>query len=110
MTVVDRLSKFLIPTVAKFTAETVADLLMSNVVKRFGFPLTVVSDRDPRFISGLWRALMDQAGVVRNMSSAAHPQTDGITEQANRTVACMASYVANYPNSWASHIPSLEIA
>jgi hypothetical protein len=113
MTVVDRLSKFLvlIPTVATFDAQSVADLFLTHVVKRFGFPLSIVSDRDPRFISHFWEALMNKAGVARKMSSAAHPQTDGVTEQANRVVASMArAYVQNYPSKWASHLAALEIA
>ena len=101
ITVVDRLSKFLvlIPTIAQFTAEMVATLFMSHVVKRFGFPLTIVSDQDPRFVSTSLKSLTDLAGIKRKMSSAAHPQTDGITEQADRTFASMArSYVANNPS------------
>jgi hypothetical protein len=113
MTVVDRLTKFLvlIPTITEFKASTVAKLFMDNVVKRFGFPLSIVSDRDPRFVGDLWKGLMIQAGVRRKMSSAAHPQTDGVTEQANRTIASMArSYIENHPETWASHLPALEIA
>jgi hypothetical protein len=113
MTVVDRLSKFLvlIPTIAAFDAITVAELFLTHVVKRFGFPLSIVSDRDPRFISRFWEELMNKAGVARKMSSAAHPQTDGVTEQANRVVASMArAYVQNHPSKWASHLAALEIA
>jgi hypothetical protein len=113
MTVVDRLSKFLVilPTVATFGAQTVADLFMQHVVKRFGFPISIVSDRDPRFISAFWKELMEMAGVKRTMSSAAHPQTDGVTEQANRTIASMIrSYTQNRPTEWASSLAVLEVA
>ena len=113
MTVVDRLSKFLvlIPTVSTFDTTLVAELFLAHVVKRFGFPLSIVSDRDPRFISLFWKELMNQAGVKRKMSSAAHPQTDGVTEQANRTVASMArSYVQSNPKDWADRLPTLEVA
>ena len=113
MTVVDRLSKFmvLIPTVATFDAPTVAKLFMNEVVKRFGFPLSIVSDRDPRFISLFWKQLTTLAGVKRKMSSAAHPQTDGVTEQANRTIAAMArTYIDHSPRDWAQRLPTLEIA
>jgi hypothetical protein len=113
MTVVDRLSKFLIliPTVATFDANLVADLFLTHVVKRFGFPISIVSDRDPRFISAFWKGLTDIAGVKLRMSSAAHPQSDGVTEQANRTIASMArSYIHNTPGEWSAKLASLEIA
>jgi hypothetical protein len=113
MTVVDRLSKFLvlIPTTANFDALTVADLFLTNVVKRFGFPLSIVSDRDPRFISAFWKGLMAQAGIKRRMSSAAHPQSDGVTEQANRTIASMLrSYAKDSPTTWAKGLAAVEIA
>ena len=113
MTVVDRLSKFLVlvPTTTNFTTEMVASLFLSHVVKRFGFPISIVSDRDPRFVSAFWKELTNLAGIKRKMSSAAHPQTDGVTEQANRTVASMArSYIASRPTEWSNRLSVLEIA
>jgi hypothetical protein len=107
------LTKFLVllPTEATFSALTVADLFLHNVVKRFGFPISIISDRDPRFISAFWKGLLEKAGVKRSMSSAAHPQTDGVTEQANRTISSMIrSYTFNRPTEWASSLPVLEIA
>jgi hypothetical protein len=49
--------------------------------------------------------------LKRTMSSAAHPQTDGVTEQANRTISSMIrSYTFNRPTEWAASLPVLEIA
>jgi transposase InsO family protein len=85
---VDRLSKriILIPAEEKgLTADRYADLFVSNVFRHYGMPRALVSDRDPRFTSHLWRALCRRLGVQLKMSSAHHPETDGQTERANRS-------------------------
>ncbi|SCZ87237.1 BZ3500_MvSof-1268-A1-R1_C154g00801 [Microbotryum saponariae] len=40
----------------------------------------IVSDRDPKFTSQFWRALQAKVGTVLRMSTAAHPETDGSSE------------------------------
>ena len=37
-----------------YTAEVVADLFFRNVVKYFGLPKDIVSDRDSRFTGWFW--------------------------------------------------------
>jgi len=52
MVVVDRISKYgiFIPSPAKCPAEVAAPLFLKHVVKYWGLPKTIVSDRDGRFI------------------------------------------------------------
>jgi hypothetical protein len=51
LTVVDRYSKAIIlsPCHKTITAEQTSQLLIDNVWKRTGFPLTIISDRGPQF-------------------------------------------------------------
>ena len=79
MTCVDRLSKLvrLTPCNPDVTAEGAAALFFDRVVRDFGVPKTVVSDRDPRFVSAFWKALMSSLGTKLMYSTAFHPQTDG---------------------------------
>ena len=59
MTVVDRFSKavVLVP-LGSFTAKEVAAEFFYQVVFKHGMPLTITSDRDPRFTGNFWRNIM----------------------------------------------------
>ena len=60
MTIVDRLTKMvrLHPCTETITAQGAAGIFLDRIVRDFGVPRTVVSDRDPRFVSAFWKALM----------------------------------------------------
>jgi hypothetical protein len=52
-------------------------------------PDAIVSDRDTLFTAEFWRELHRLIGTKLKMSTAYHPETDGATERANRTVTQM---------------------
>ena len=85
--VVDRLTKLLVLTPCRktVTAPQLAQLFIDRVFVRFGMPMSIVSDRDPRFTSHFWKSFMQILGTELAMSTAYHPQSDGQTERANRT-------------------------
>ncbi|SPC61024.1 related to Gag-pol polyprotein [Ustilago sp. UG-2017b] len=82
LVIVDRLTKFAIlaPTYKTVTAKQTAVLLHGHMVRLFGFPDHMVSDRGRQFISGAWKAFAEQMGVKHSLRTAYHPQTDGQTE------------------------------
>ncbi|GBG72751.1 hypothetical protein CBR_g12319 [Chara braunii] len=53
---------------------------------KFGAPKTLVSDRDPRFISIEWKDFTSQLGIRLCMTSSRHPETNGLAEEINQTV------------------------
>ena len=77
--VVDRFSKYAIFMAAPSTctAQVAADLFYKNVVKYFGLPEDIVSDRDSRFIGRFWTVLFGLMGFELKFSTANHPQIDG---------------------------------
>ena len=58
-------------------AATLAEKFIENVVRLHGWPKTVVSDRDPRFLGHFWKELLKSFDVKQLLSTDYHPQTDG---------------------------------
>jgi hypothetical protein len=110
---VDKLTKMVhyAATTTTVTAPQLAELFLQCVVRQHGVPESIVSDRDPRFTSHFWRALWDQLGTKLALSTAFHPQTDGQTERANRTLEeGLRAYVDYSQRDWDTHLLAAEIA
>ena len=54
-----------------------------GVVKYWGLPGAIISDRDARFTGKFWTELFRLLGSQLHFSTSFHPQTDGQTEQMN---------------------------
>jgi hypothetical protein len=95
MVVVDRFTKYAVfvaaPTMC--TAEVVVELFYRNVVKYFGVPFDIISDRDVRFMGRFWTTLFNMMGTRLKFSTANHPQIDGQTERIN---ALLEEYLRHY--------------
>ena len=50
---------------------------MKEIVRLHSVPLSIVSDRDPRFTSRFWKELQSTLVTRLNFSTTFHPQTDG---------------------------------
>ncbi|KAL2231996.1 UNVERIFIED_CONTAM: Transposon Tf2-11 polyprotein [Sesamum indicum] len=86
--VVDRLSKYatFIAAPKHVTAEGTAHLFYKHIVKHWGLPKDIVSDRDSRFTGVFRTELFKLLGSTRSMSSSYHPQSDGQTKRFNSTL------------------------
>ncbi|UTT89454.1 hypothetical protein NDA17_006493 [Ustilago hordei] len=105
LVIVDRLTKFAIlaPTHKTVTAKQTAVLLYGHMVRLFGYPDHMVSDRGRQFISGAWKAFAEQMGVKHSLSTAYHPQTDGQTERVNQVIEQYLRMYCNYEqDDWAN--------
>nr|GFC40224.1 hypothetical protein [Tanacetum cinerariifolium] len=58
-------------------------------VTRHGIPVSIISDRDPRFTSNFWRSLLNALGTRLDMSTVYHPETDGQSEMTIQTLEDM---------------------
>ena len=59
---------------------------INNIVKIHGFPKSILPDRDKVFISSFLQQLFKSQGTILSMSSSYHPQSDGQTENLNKTL------------------------
>ena len=103
LAVVDRFSKYVvfIPAPSKRPTEEVARSFFSNVVKHFGMPEEMVSDRDTRFIGRFWVELFKMWGTECKISTTNHPQTDGQTKRVNHMLEeYLCHYVTATQTNW----------
>jgi len=113
LTIVDhgcsRAAVFL-PCSTTITGPGIAQLYMDNVYRWFGLPTKVISDRDPRFTSHFGKVLSQKLGIQQNLSTAFHPQTDGLSERKNQWVEQYLRLVTSAsPEDW-THWLSLASA
>ena len=81
--IVDRLTKSAHFQVVRmtFTLERFCRLYIREIVQLHGVPVSIVSDRDPRFTTHFWKSFQKAMGTRLTMSKAFHPQTDGQLER-----------------------------
>jgi hypothetical protein len=92
-------------------AVNVAQLYFREVYRLHGLPLSIVSDRNTRFLSHFWQCLWRLSSTKLDFNSAYHPQTDGQTEVVNRSLgALLRSLVGEHIKSWGTKLFQAEFA
>ena len=75
----------------------------------WGYPRVLISDRDPRFLSALWRDLLRMGGASSIATTAYHPAGDGQSERTNQTLEVVLRFHVGYGQSgWVTSLPFLE--
>lgn len=71
-------------------------------------PISVVSIRDDRFTTRLWKEFQEAIGTKLKFSTTCHPQTDG---QSKRTIKIIDDLLKScWQDSWENHLPLVEFA
>ena len=93
------------------SASETVQLFLEMVVARHGLPRLIISDRGSQFESLLWIGVMEALGSRAALASTHHPQTNGATERANRTLVQMIrKFVRKNLTTWAAYLPLFEFA
>ena len=108
LTIIDRYTRWLeaIP-LASITAKDCADAVLHHWISRFGAPASIVTDRGRQFTSGLWAELSALLGISRSLTTAYHPQSNGLIERQHRTLKerLMSRACASGSGTWLDHLP-----
>ncbi|UYV68861.1 hypothetical protein LAZ67_6001298, partial [Cordylochernes scorpioides] len=108
----DYLTKFAI-TKALPTSESVevAKFFIKDVILKHGAPREVITDRGRNFTSSMIRDLNKHCRITHRTTTAYHPQTNGLTERLNKTIANMLSmYVDVNQKDWDEILPFVTFA
>jgi transposase InsO family protein len=87
LTVIDRTSRWpeAIP-MTEITAERCADSFVEGWISRFGVLDVVTTDRGTQFTSSTWACLASKVGFQHVLTSAYHPQANGMVERLHRQI------------------------
>ena len=90
---------------------TVAKILVENVLCRFGIPQKIHSDQGRQFESNLFQEMCKILGIEKTRTTPYHPESDGMVERFNRTLAAMLSaYVSDNHRDWDEQLPYVMMA
>ncbi|MBW0521829.1 hypothetical protein O181_061544 [Austropuccinia psidii MF-1] len=91
LVIVDRYRKtpIFLPCHQDDTAMDTALLLWSRVISHTGLFKNIITDRDPKFTSSLWKNLHRLFGTKLSFSTTYHPQTDGLADRMIQTLEDM---------------------
>ena len=91
LTMVDKYSKFIVAkpialSGARSGTGTIIRHIEREIIECFAKPSIIICDQDTRFTSTEFSRWADDNGIEVRYSTKYHPQTDGQTERANRTL------------------------
>jgi hypothetical protein len=99
--VVDHFNKMciLMPCKKHVTTEQMTQMFFQHVWVDFGYPKSIISDRDSKFIGNFWSSLWALMDTKLKKRTTFHPQTYGQTKVVNITVVhILRGYCSKHPN------------
>ena len=86
--IVDRFSKqtLCIKLLEEATAEDLIRIFQTRIYSVFSISKDIVSDRDTRFTSQIWKSFCLENDIYQSMSSTYYLETDRQTEIANKNI------------------------
>ncbi|CAI5649839.1 unnamed protein product [Oreochromis niloticus] len=88
------------------SATTTAERLVEEMFARFGVPAELHSDQGRNFESKVFGEICRRLGVEKTRTTPLHPQSDGLVERFNRTLATqLAILTSPHQRDWDRHLP-----
>ena len=110
--VTDYMTKWAIAkAIPRENATEIANMLIERVFLQYGVPEVILSDRGQSFRTELMREIYQEFNTRHVTTTAYHPQTNGLTERFNKTLATMLSmYVSEHHRDWHTYLPYVVFA
>jgi hypothetical protein len=101
----------ILPSKTSLDARGFASMFFREIFPHYGMPQRIVSDRGSQWSSEFFQAVCDRAGVRLHMSTAYHPQTNGLVERTNEVIAAaLRHFVSADQRDWDEYLPFIEYA
>ena len=82
-----------------------------HIICRFGCCDITISDQGREFVNSIEKELFSLTGTEHRITSAYHPQTNGLTERFNQTLqTALMKMVNEEQNDWDEHLPAVLFA
>lgn len=92
-------------------AETVAQILVNEIICRHSAPKTLLSDQGESFLAEVIKEMCQYFATNKINTTAYHPQTNGLTEKFNGTLCKMLSaYTNDRQTNWDIYLPEVLFA
>ena len=89
-------------------ADSIAHILHSEIICRYGAPHSIVSDRGANFLSAIVQSLCEYYQIARHKTSAYHPACNGRVEAMNSVIAkSLRTYCSETQDQWAKFLPGV---
>ena len=83
-------------------------LFTTNFIFRYGCCKIIISDQGREFVNCLQTELFQLTGAEHRVSSAYHPQSNGLMERFNQTLrVTLMKLVNDEQNDWDEHLPAI---
>ena len=93
------------------TAQSVAEIILTEIIPRHACPQTLISDRGTEFVNAIIDYITQKLKIAHIKTSPYHPQSNGKTERFHRYLNdSLAKYSIREPNDWDKYIPSMLMA
>nr|KYP69861.1 Transposon Ty3-I Gag-Pol polyprotein [Cajanus cajan] len=109
--IVDKLTKSanFLPINIRYSLEKLIELYIREIVRLYGVPSSIISNRDPRCASRFWGSLHHALGAKLRLNSTYHPQTDGKLERTIQSLEdLLRACVLEDSGSWDQYLPLIE--
>ena len=113
LVIVDRLIKIVYykPVTVTIDALGIAEVIIDVVIRHYGLPNSIVTNRGSLLTSKFWSWLFYFLGIKQKLSIAFHSKTNNQTEMHNSTMEAYFQAFANFKqNDWAQLLLMAEFA